>query len=59
MHPFTVLLREARATFVMAVPLIAGQLSHMLMAVVDTLMIGRLGGVPLAAATFAQGTTAG
>jgi multidrug resistance protein, MATE family len=54
MHPFTVLLREARATFVLAVPLIAGQLSHMLMAVVDTLMIGRLGVVPLAAATFAN-----
>ena len=54
MHSITILRREAWATFVLAVPLIAGQLSHMLMAVVDTLMIGRLGVVPLAAATFAN-----
>ncbi|MGK0189683.1 MAG: MATE family multidrug resistance protein [Verrucomicrobiales bacterium] len=54
MHTFPILLREARSTAVLAVPLIAGQLSHMLMAVADTVMIGRLGVVPLAAATFAN-----
>ena len=38
----------------LAFPLMAGQVSQMLMGVVDTLMIGRLGTVELAAATLAQ-----
>jgi MATE family multidrug resistance protein len=46
--------RECRDTFVLALPLIAGQLSQMLMGVVDTVMVGRLGVVPLGAATFAN-----
>lgn len=45
---------EGRMTLLLAVPLIAGQVSQMLMGVVDTLMIGRLGVVSLAAATFAN-----
>ena len=46
--------RESRATLVLALPLIAGQLSQMLMGVADTIMVGRLGVVPLGAATFAN-----
>ncbi len=46
--------REARGTIVLALPLVAGQVSQMLMGVVDTLMIGRLGVVPLAAGTLAM-----
>lgn len=38
----------------LAFPLIAGQVSQMLMGVVDTLMIGRLGTVDLAAATLSH-----
>lgn len=54
MNPISTLLREARPTIILAIPLMAGQLSHMLMAVADTIMIGRLGVVPLAASTFAN-----
>ena len=54
MHTFPNLIREGRATALLAVPLIAGQLSQMLIALADTLMIGRVGVVPLAAATFAN-----
>lgn len=46
--------REALATIVLAFPLIIGQLSQMLIGVADTLMIGQVGVVPLAAATFAN-----
>ncbi len=46
--------RESRDTLVLALPLIAGQLSQMLMGVADTVMVGRLGVVPLGAATFAN-----
>lgn len=48
------LLQEGRATVILALPLVAGQVSQMLMGVVDTLMIGRLGTVELAASTFAN-----
>jgi MATE family multidrug resistance protein len=46
--------RECRDTLILALPLIAGQLSQMLMGVTDTIMVGRLGVVPLGAATFAN-----
>src|SRR3954468_23195910 len=46
--------RECYDTLVLALPLIAGQLSQMLMGVVDTVMVGRLGVVPLGAATFSN-----
>ncbi len=45
---------ETRLTAALAIPLIVGQLSQMLMFVTDTVMIGRLGVVPLAASTFAN-----
>lgn len=45
---------ECRQTLTLAFPLIAGQLSQMLMGVVDTVMVGRIGVVPLGAATFAN-----
>lgn len=45
---------EARATLMLALPLIAGQVGQMLMGVADTVMIGRVGVVPLAASTFAN-----
>ncbi|MEZ5434902.1 MAG: MATE family efflux transporter [Verrucomicrobiales bacterium] len=47
-------LLEGRASLMLAVPLIAGQVSQMLVGLADTVMIGRLGVVPLAAATFAN-----
>lgn len=56
MRPLTKqsLLSEGRATLTLAFPLVAGQLGQMLVGLADTLMIGRLGVVPLAAATFAN-----
>lgn len=48
------LFHEGRATLRLAFPLIIGQLSQMLVGLTDTLMIGKLGVVPLAAATFAN-----
>ncbi|MEM1441290.1 MAG: MATE family efflux transporter, partial [Verrucomicrobiota bacterium] len=48
------LLREGKGTLLLAFPLIAGQVSQMLVGLSDTLMIGRLGVTPLAASTFAN-----
>ncbi|GAA5126234.1 MATE family efflux transporter [Luteolibacter yonseiensis] len=48
------LLHESRLTLRLAVPLMIGQLSQMLMGVVDTLMVGHLGVNDLAALTFAN-----
>jgi len=48
------LMREGRETLRLALPLIVGQLSQMLMGLVDTLMIGRVGVTELAAAAFAN-----
>src|SRR4051812_48460694 len=47
--------KEARLTLALAFPIIIGQVSQMLMGVTDTIMIGRLGTVPLAASAFAGG----
>ena len=44
--------RECRATMALAFPLIAGQVISMLMGLVDTLMIGRVGTDELATAAF-------
>lgn len=44
---------EGRATMRLAIPLIVGQLSHMLMGIIDTLMIGWVGVTELAASSFA------
>ncbi|MES2438382.1 MAG: MATE family efflux transporter [Verrucomicrobiota bacterium] len=48
------LLHESRITLRLALPLMIGQLSQMLMGVVDTLMVGHLGVNDLAALTFAN-----
>ena len=48
------LVHESRLTAALALPLAAGQISQMLISLADTLMVGRLGVLPLAAATFAN-----
>jgi multidrug resistance protein, MATE family len=48
------LLRELRPTLTLAAPIIVGQLSQMLMGVLDSAMIGHAGTVPLAASSFAN-----
>lgn len=45
---------ESRTTLKLALPLISGQLTQMLMGVADTVMIGAIGVVPLGASTFAN-----
>jgi multidrug resistance protein, MATE family len=45
--------RETRATLTLAVPIVIGQVSQMLMGLTDTFMIGQVGTVPLAASAFA------
>ena len=49
---------ESRRTLFLAVPMMAGQLSQMLMGVADSAMVGRVGVVPLAASAFANGLLA-
>ena len=51
----SVFFKEARLTLALAVPIIVGQVSQMLMGVTDSVMIGRVGAVPLAASAFAGG----
>ncbi len=48
-------LTELRPTLTLAFPIIVGQVSQMLIGITDTVMIGRVGKVPLAAAAFAHG----
>jgi MATE family multidrug resistance protein len=48
------LTREGSGTLILALPLVVGQVSQMLMGLADTLMIGRLGTVQLAASAFAN-----
>ena len=43
---------EIRPTLALALPIIVGQVSQMLMGVTDSVMIGRAGTVPLAASSF-------
>jgi len=45
--------REAKITLILAIPIIVGQVSQMLMGVTDSVMIGRVGAVPLAASALA------
>lgn len=45
-------LREIRPTLTLALPIIVGQVSQMLMGVTDSAMIGHAGTVPLAASAF-------
>lgn len=44
--------KEARATLALALPIIVGQVSQMLMGITDSVMIGHVGTLPLAAAAF-------
>ncbi len=46
------LLKENKITLALATPIMAGQLGQMLLGLADTLMIGRVGTVELAAAAF-------
>ena len=55
MSAFRTFCVESRRTLFLAVPMMAGQLSQMLMGVVDSAMVGRVGVVPLAASSFANG----
>ena len=50
-----VILQEARRTLALAVPMTAGQVGQMALGFCDSLMVGRLGVVPLAASAFALG----
>jgi MATE family multidrug resistance protein len=47
--------REVRATFALAVPLAAANVAQMAMGVADTVMVGTLGAVPLAAVGLGAG----
>ncbi len=42
-----------RKNIVLALPVIIGQLGHIMVSVADTMMVGRIGVIPLAGATFA------
>jgi len=46
---------EIRATLALALPLATANLSQMAMSVIDTVMVGALGAVPLAAVALAGG----
>ena len=46
---------EIRATLVLALPLAAANLSQIAMSAIDTVMVGRLGAVPLAAVALGGG----
>ncbi len=46
--------REIKKIVVLALPIVVGQLGQMLMSVTDTIMVGRLGAQPLAAASIAN-----
>lgn len=49
------LFSELRLTLALAAPIVVGQVSQMLMGVADSAMVGRVGTVPLAAASFGGG----
>ncbi len=49
------LLRELRPTLALALPMIVGQVSQMLIGITDAALIGRVGTVELAAAAFTHG----
>lgn len=46
---------ELKKTIKLAIPVVIGQLGHMMMGVVDSIMVGKIGAVPLAAASIAHG----
>ena len=52
MRRFSSFFAEVRPTLALAVPIIVGQVSQMLMGITDSVMIGQTGTVPLAASSF-------
>jgi multidrug resistance protein, MATE family len=51
----SVFLQQARLTLRLALPMVVGQVSQMLLGLIDSVMIGRAGALPLAASAFAGG----
>jgi multidrug resistance protein, MATE family len=49
--------REVRPMIVLAAPIMAGMIGHMLIGIADTIMVGRVGVIPLAAASFVNTVT--
>jgi MATE family multidrug resistance protein len=47
-------LRELRPTFLLALPITAGHVGQIVLGLTDSVMVGRIGAVPLAASTFAN-----
>ena len=47
--------KDIKDTVKLAVPVIIGQLGHMMMGVVDSIMVGKVGAAPLAAASVSHG----
>ncbi len=47
--------KELNETLKLAYPVIIGQLGHMMMGVVDSVMVGKIGAAPLAASSIAHG----
>lgn len=47
--------KDIRQTLNLATPVIIGQLGHMMMGVVDSVMVGKIGAAPLAAASISNG----
>lgn len=45
---------ESRRTLILATPMIIGQISHVVLGVIDSMMVGRVGAAPLAASAFAN-----
>ena len=47
--------QDIKQTLNLATPIIIGQLGHMMMGVVDSIMVGKIGAAPLAAASISNG----
>ena len=47
--------KEFKETLKLAYPVIIGQLGHMMMGVVDSIMVGKIGAAPLAASSITNG----
>ena len=47
--------KDIKQTINLATPIIIGQLGHMMMGVVDSIMVGKIGAAPLAAAAISNG----
>jgi len=54
-YSFDIIKSHLKETVIIAVPVSIGQLGHIMLGVVDSFMVGRLGAEPLAAAALANG----